>query len=177
MLTIEIPQQECFNEETGDFINIKKTTLQLEHSLISLSKWESIWKKPFLHTEKMTQAELIDYVRCMTVNQAVDQNAYNVLTGKNFERIQAYIADPHTATTIYDSRAGQNGPKQIITSELIYWQMLYFGIPFECEKWFLNRLMMLIRICGIKGTNTQMSQADIFAQNRMLHQARSGGKR
>lgn len=177
MLTIEIPEQELYNEATGDFMNItKKVVLQLEHSLISLSKWESRWKRPFLEEKEMSRAELVDYVRCMTINQNIDSVVYLALTAGDLEKVQKYVADPYSATTIYDTRNQQGGPKQIITSELIYWQMIYFGIPFECEKWHLNRLLTLIRICGIKGTNNQMSQMDLFAQNKMLHQARKAGR-
>lgn len=177
MLTIEVPEREFYNEVTGEFDFVEKTTLQLEHSLISLSKWESKWKKAFLDQENLTRPEMLDYIRCMTINQRVDPKAYTVIPAADIEKIKEYIFDPHTATTVYDSRPVPGGPKQIITSELIYWQMIYFGIPFECEKWHLNRLMMLIRVCSVKGTNNQMSMEDIFAQNRMLNNARRGGKR
>ena len=177
MLTIEVPEREFYNEVTGEFDYVSKTTLQLEHSLISLSKWESKWKKAFLDQNNLTRAELLDYIRCMTINQHVDPKAYSVIPAVELERVKEYIADPHTATTIYDTRPNTPGPKQIITSELIYWQMIYCGVPFECEKWHLNRLMTLLRICNIKGTNTQMSMEDIFAQNKMLNAARRGGKR
>ena len=177
MLTIEVPEREFYNEVTGEFDYVAKTTLQLEHSLISLSKWESKWKKPFLEQDNLSRAELLDYIRCMTINQHVDPKAYSVIPNTELERIREYIADSHTATTVYDARPNNTGPRQIITSELIYWQMIYLGIPFECEKWHLNRLMMLIRVCGIKGTNDQMSMKDIFAQNKMLNAARRGGKR
>ena len=172
MLAIEIPEREFYNEVTGEFDYVSKTTLQLEHSLISISKWESKWKKAFLDQENMPRAELIDYIRCMTLNQKVDPKAYTVIPGQDITRVREYITDPYTATRIYDPRANPNGPKQIITSELIYWQMIYFGIPFECEKWHLNRLLMLIRICSIKGTDNQMSMEDIFKQNKALNAAR-----
>lgn len=175
MLIIEVPEQELYDETTGQFVNVKKSTLQLEHSLISLSKWESNWKKPFLEQKNFTRAELVDYVRCMTMNEKnVDQNAYAALTAADLKKIENYIVDPHTATTIYDSRRGPAGGHQIVTSELIYYQMVYHHVPGEYEKWHLNRLMTLLRICNIKGTNDQMSMKDIFAQNRALHAARSG---
>ena len=172
MLQINIPYQEFYNEATGEFDHVDPVTLNLEHSLISLSRWESKWKKPFLTDTGMTRAEIIDYIRCMTLNQKVDPKVYQTLSPANLEKVKEYIADPATATTISD-RGGSKGRKRdIITSEVIYYQMIYFGIPFECEKWHLNRLLMLIRICAIKGTPSQMSQLDIFKQNSQLNAAR-----
>lgn len=173
MLQIEIPYQEFYNEATGEFDHIEPCTLNLEHSLISLSKWESKWKKAFLSETGFSRAELIDYVKCMTLNQKVDPKVYQTLTMAQIDKVREYISDPHTATTVYDTRKNNRYSKnEKITSEVIYYQMIALGIPFECEKWHLNRLMMLIRICAIKGTNLQMSQAELFAQNRQLNAAR-----
>ncbi len=172
MLTIQVPAKEFYNEATGEFENAPACTLQLEHSLISLSKWESKWKKPFVTQDSMGIEEFLDYVRCMTINQKVDPLVYKSLTHENLEAIKNYIHDPATATTVYDRRQNKNGRRDIITSEVIYWQMIYFGIPFECEKWHLNRLLMLIKVCTVKGTNNQMSMTDIFAQNKQLNAAR-----
>ena len=172
MLQIDIPYQEFYNEATGEFDHIEPCTLNLEHSLISLSKWESKWKKPFMSDKGNTRAELVDYVRCMTLNQKVDPKIYQNLTISQLEKIKDYITDPATATTISDRRMNRRPNKEIITSEVIYYQMIAFGIPFSCEKWHLNRLLMLIRICGIKGTPSQMSQLDLFKENRELNAAR-----
>lgn len=172
MLQIDIPYQEFYNEATGEFDHINPCTLNLEHSLISLSKWEQKWKKPFMTDKGNTRAEIVDYVRCMTLNQNVDPKIYQNLTNSQLEKIKDYITDPATATTVYDRRAKKGGAKEIITSEVIYYQMIAFGIPFSCEKWHLNRLLMLIRICGIKGTPAQMSQLDLFKENRELNAAR-----
>lgn len=172
MLQIVMPERELFNEETGEFITYKKQPLQLEHSLVSLSKWESKWKKPFLTMEPRTREEMIDYIRCMTINQGVDPNVYNAIDLDTFKQIEAYIADSHTATTIVD-RSGRSGGRQTVTSELIYYWMIDCGIPFECQKWHLNRLLTLIRICHIKqGPEKAMSKAGIFAENRALNNAR-----
>lgn len=172
MLTIHVPGQEFYNEATGEFENVAACTLQLEHSLISLSKWEAKWKKPFGTKEGLTRAEILDYIRCMTINQHVDPKVYASLNTETIEKIKTYIDDPSTATKIYDRRPNKPGGKDIITSELIYWQMIYLGIPFECEKWHLNRLLTLIKVCSIKGTSNPMSEAAIFAQNKDLNAAR-----
>lgn len=174
MLQIDIPYQEFYNEATGEFDRVQPCTLNLEHSLISLSKWESKWKKPFMTDNGLTREEIVDYVRCMTLNQKVDPKAYMMLTMSDVEKIKEYISDPATATTVNDRRAKGKGRygREIITSELIYYEMISFGIPFECEKWHLNRLLILIQVCAIKGTPAQMSQFDIFKQNKELNAAR-----
>jgi len=175
MLTITVPEMEFFDERTGSFISVKSQTLQLEHSLISLSRWESKWKKPFLNLTNPTMEELQDYVRCMSLNQNVDPMVYRALGAKELQEIQAYISDPHTATTITDRRTTGRGRfrNEIITSELIYYWMIDYEIPFSCEKWHLQRLLMLIRICGIKNTpEKRMSKNSIFAQNKALNARR-----
>ena len=174
MLQIEIPFQEFYNEATGEFDQVQPCTLNLEHSLISLSKWEAKWKKPFMTDKGLTKAEILDYVRCMTLNQKVDPKVYLTLSMSNIEKVKDYIDDPATATTVNDRRAGKSGrySREIITSELIYYQMISLGIPFECEKWHLNRLLMLIQVCALKGTPAQMSQLDIFNQNAQLNAKR-----
>lgn len=172
MLQIEIPYQEFYNEATGEFDSVKQCTLNLEHSLISLSKWEAKWKKPFMTQTNLTRAEIVDYVRCMTLNQNVDPKAYQLLTMDHLEKVKDYISDSHTATTIYDRRPHKGGQKDIITSEVIYYQMIALGIPFSCEKWHLNNLLTLIHVCAIKGTPAQMSQLDLFKSNRDLNNAR-----
>ena len=149
MLKITIPKGELFNEETQEIITCKEQTIQLEHSLVSLSKWESKWHKPFLGKDEKTFEETIDYVRCMTITQNVDPNAYSFLSNKNIEDIKNYIGDPMTATTFFEEKTG-SGKKEIITSEVLYYYMIALNIPFECQKWHLNRLMTLIKVCDIK---------------------------
>lgn len=172
MLQIEIPYQEFYNEATGEFDHVNPCTLNLEHSLISISKWEAKWKKPFLSDKGMTRAEMVDYIRCMTLNQNVDQKVYQMLNMNHIDKVREYIGDKHTATTIYDRRPNKGHVKDIITSEVIYYQMIAFGIPFSCEKWHLNNLLTLIQVCSIKGTPSQMSQLDLFKSNRDLNAAR-----
>lgn len=149
MLDLEIIiKPELYDEKTGEFIDPVITTIRLEHSLVSLSKWESKWHKPFLHTEK-TDEEIMDYIKCMTLTQNVPNDVYNKLSSKNIQEIKDYIDNPMTATTFSENR-NQKKSREIVTSELIYYWMVAYQIPFECQKWHLNRLITLTRICGIK---------------------------
>ena len=151
MLKIETPETELWDEYNQCFILVKKQTLFLEHSLISLSRWESNWEKPFLkRNDKKTLAETIDYVRCMTINNNVDPNVYRVLTADNINAINAYVNAKKTATIVYEDKHRSTG--ETVTSELIYYWMVSLGIPFECQKWHLNRLLTLIRVCNVKNS-------------------------
>ena len=149
MLKITIPAREMFDEKTQTFFSIKEQTLQLEHSLVSLSKWESKWCKSFLSSKEKTREETIDYIKCMTITQNVNPEVYNYLSNSNIQDINDYIEAPMTATTFNDSsQKGRN--KEIITSELIYYWMISLNIPMECQKWHINKLLTLIRVCDIK---------------------------
>lgn len=172
MLQITIPATERFNEETNEFIATKAQTLQLEHSLISLSKWESKWCKSFIDSKDKTNEETLDYVRCMTLTPNVKPEVYQCLSQQNIIDVNAYIDAPMTATFFND--AGNKGrQKETITSELIYYWMIANNIPFECEKWHLNRLITLIRVCNIKNTPPKkMSKRDIMSRNAALNAAR-----
>lgn len=174
MLTIEIPiTQEGWDEVKQEFVEPKTQTLQLEHSLISLSKWESKWHKPFYSTKEMTNEEVLDYVKCMTLNKNVDSDVYNHLTRENVKMVMDYIGDPMTATTFGKESKGANN-REIVTSELIYYWMIASNIPFDpCQKWHLNRLITLIRVCGIKNTPPKKrSKRDIMSRNAALNAAR-----
>lgn len=173
MLEITIPEREMYNEQTGEFITLKEQKLQLEHSLISLSKWESKWKKPFLGDTERTREEILDYIRCMTLNQHVDPLVYDYIPFDVYQQVYDYIKNDQTATKIYDRRP-KRGKSETITSELIYYWMIFHGIPKECEKWHLSRLLILIQICSIKGSNEQMSMKELFADNRRLNNMRKG---
>ena len=174
MLTINIPEKELFNEVSGEFITIPKTELHLEHSLISLSRWESKWKKPFLNLENPTEEQMLDYICCMSVDKTPSVEAIKNMSVEDLQKIRDYIADKRSATEIYDRRPKKGGKREIYTSEVIYYYMIYFGIPFSCEKWHLNRLLTLIRVCGVKGgtTNQAMTMDAIFSQNSKLNAAR-----
>lgn len=141
-----IPSQELWDERKEEMIYTKATTLHLEHSLISVSKWEAKWHVPFLDT-KMDEAQSIDYIRCMTINKDVDPNVYLAIRAEHLNAIMDYINDPMTATTIKDD-PGSKKPTRFITSELIYYYMIQYGIPHEFEKWHFNRLITLIRVCS-----------------------------
>lgn len=175
MLSITIPTQEkeYYDESTSSFvqISIKEKTLQLEHSLISISKWESKWHKPFLDDKDKTSEETVDYIRCMTINGDVDANVYAGLTRKNIEDVKAYIKNPMTAT--WFRKESIHGDRNIVTSELIYYWMAKNGIPFECEKWHLNRLFTLLRIFGEKNKPPKkMSRKEAAIQQRKLNEQR-----
>ena len=172
MLRIVIPEGQLFDEKTEEFIYTKQQTLQLEHSLVSLSKWESKWCKPFLSKDTRTFEETIDYVRCMTITQNVDPNIYNFLTNKNIEDVNNYIAAPMTATWFSKNSRKSNSSEQI-TSELIYYWMISLNIPFECQKWHLNRLLTLIEVCNVKNQPPKkMGRKEIMSRNTALNAAR-----
>ena len=172
MLTITIPAVELFNEETQEFFSTKEQTLQLEHSLVSLSKWESKWCKAFLSKEEKTLEETIDYIKCMTITQNVDPNVYNHLSRSNIIEINKYIEAPMTATTFYEETQKGRG-RETVTSELIYYWMISLNIPMECQKWHLNRLLTLIRVCNIKNTPPKKrSRNEIMRRNAALNAAR-----
>lgn len=172
MLRITVPAVEMWDERTQEFINTKEQTLQLEHSLVSLSKWESKWCKPFLTNQAKTNEETIDYIKSMTLTQNVNPEVYNRLTDENFKEIYAYINAPMTATYISDEPKGKLNREQV-TSELIYYWMVALNIPFECQKWHLNRLMMLIRVCNVKNQPPKKrSRREIMSRNAALNAAR-----
>ena len=172
MLYITIPSCEMYDESTEEFVYAKEQTLQLEHSLVSLSKWESKWCKPFLSKQDKTIEETIDYVRCMTVNQVSDPTVYSRLTIDNLNSINEYIGSPMTATTFSNTPKGGSSGEQV-TSELIYYWMIALNIPFECQKWHLNRLLTLIRVCEVKNQPPKkMSKREIMSRNAALNAAR-----
>lgn len=172
MLTITVPAGELFDEKTQTFIATKEQTLQLEHSLVALSKWESKWCVPFLTNDKKTMEQTIDYIKCMTITQNVDPNVYLLLSRSNIEEINAYIDAPMTATT-FRERNGNSGKKPIVTAELIYYWMISYNIPVKFEKWHIHRLLTLIRVCNEKNSPPKkMSKRDITSQYASLNAAR-----
>lgn len=174
MLHITIPEQELWDEKEERFVNVKETKLSMEHSLVSISKWESKWHKSFFSVsqkQEMTSEMMTDYIRFMTLTQNVKPDIFRYLTNKNLLEIKEYIEDPHTATTINSRDSAPR--REIITSELVYFWMVYWGIPFECQKWHINRLLILIEICGIKNQPAKkMSQSELYSRNRALNAAR-----
>ena len=175
MLRITIPATELWDENKEEFITIKEQTLQLEHSLVSLSKWESKWCKPFLSKDIKTEEETLDYIRCMTITQNVDPNVYNFIPNNIREEIKEYIEAPMTATWFNDDKNGKGGKgnSEQITSELVYYWMIAQNIPFECEKWHLNRLLTLIKVCNVKNQPPKkMSKKALMSRNAALTAAR-----
>lgn len=172
MLTIYVPKTDLWDEQNEGFIPVKEQTLKLEHSLVSLSKWESKWHKSFLNTKDKTTEEIMDYIRCMIINPNVDPNIYRCLTSKDIGKINEYIEDPMTATTFSDDKIGKPN-REIITAEIIYYWMIALNIPQEYQTWHLNRLITLIRVCNAKNTPSKKgNKRDIMNRNRALNEAR-----
>ena len=172
MLQITVPSQELWDEGKQEFINVKEQTLQLEHSLVSISKWEAKWRKTFLSKEEKTYEETIDYIKCMTITQNVNPNVYGCIGDDNMRQINDYISSPMTATWFSNENQSAANREQV-TSELIYYWMIALNIPFECQKWHLNRLLTLIRVCNIKNSPPKkMNRRDILSRNASLNAAR-----
>ena len=171
MLKISIPDTEVWDEQKQEFINVKATTLTLEHSLVSISKWESKWCKHFLNNQDKKPEEIIDYFRCMTLTQNVDPNVYYALTDDNYREIASYMDNPMTAT--WFKKEDKPVKREVITSEVIYYYMVALQIPFSCEKWHFNRLMTLINVCNEKNKSPKkMNQRQIMSRNQALNAAR-----
>lgn len=171
--TITIKQTELFDETTSRFITVKETELVLEHSLLSISKWEAKWKKPFLVDGALdTNEKVIDYIKCMTITpQKPDPNIWMCLSEQNLKDIVDYINDSMTATWFKEDKKKKVN-KEIMTSEVIYWEMIALNIPIEFQKWHLNRLMTLIRVCNAKNNPEKMSKKDIAAENAAINAQR-----
>ena len=172
MLQITIPSTELWDEQKEEFVYTKEKTLQLEHSLVSISKWESKCNKSFLSSKEKTTEEIIDYIRCMTITQNVDPEVYTRLPNRTIQQIYDYVNAPMTATVFSDT-GRKGGNRDVITSELIYYWMIALNIPFECQKWHLNRLLTLIRVCEIKNAPPKkMSKRETMSRNAALNAAR-----
>ena len=172
MLQITIPAVELFDETKNEFVSTKEQTLQLEHSLVSLHKWESKWCKPFLSKQDKSPEELLDYIKCMTITQNVDPNIYNFLTDDNLREINSYIEAPMTATRFSDDGNNKKN-REIVTAELMYFWMITLNIPFECKKWHLNSLLTLVKVCTIKNQPPKKRSAkEIMSRNAALNAAR-----
>lgn len=174
MLSINIPETELFDEETDRFMKVKPQSLNLEHSLISISKWETNHCKPFLTKEKKSTEEILDYIRCMIINPPKNVDIVKAFTSKEINEVIEYINKKKTATTVTFFSKQPHSKQETITSELVYYWMFSAGIAIECEKWPLDRLFALIKIFGAKnapkqkGTNREYKrmQSDINAKRR-----------
>lgn len=171
MLQLNLQELEIYDRAIGEFKILKPKIISLEHSLLSISKWEAKWTKPFLSVEKFTKEELLSYIECMIVSPNSSDDMILQMTNDDISKISSYIEAPMTATTFHEPKTPQK--KSIMTSELIYYYMIMYNIPFECQKWHINRLLTLIRICSIKNSpNKKMSQKEILAQNHKLNEER-----
>lgn len=172
MLKITIPGQEFWDETKEEFVNTNGMSLQLEHSLVSLSKWESKWHKPFLGKGDKTVEETVDYIRCMTLTQNVDPSVYDFITNEIIDQVSGYIDDSMTATWFSKEEKKQAG-REVVTAEIIYYWMIALNIPFECQKWHLNRLLTLIQVCNVKNAPPEkLSQKEIAKRNAAINAAR-----
>lgn len=169
MLTIYVQTREMWDEVSETFVQIDGGVLELEHSLVSLQKWESKWHKPFLSKESKTNEETLDYIRCMTLNH-VSNSVYAGLENSDVKRISEYIDDSHTATTFSD-KSGSS--REIVTAEIIYYWMIAFNIPSEYRFWHLNSLLTLIHVCSLKQEKPKkMSRAELARRNSSINAAR-----
>lgn len=170
MLEITIPETELF-DGVENFIHVKGQTLRLEHSLVSLSKWEAKWHKAYLSKKKKTLPESRDYVRCMTLTQNVDPNVYLAITPDILRQVDAYINESMTATT-FPNKKKPSGQHETITAEIIYYWMICHNIPFECQKWHLNRLLTLINVCTFKSQKPKkLSASELREKHRAINAA------
>jgi hypothetical protein len=173
MLQITIPASELWDEVKQEFVNTKYQTLSLEHSLVSLSKWESKWCKPFIKPDNKTTEEILDYIRCMTLTQNIDSEIYKCIPDDILSQVNTYIEAPMTATTFSSLSKGGTSNRETITNEIIYQCMIAYNIPFECQKWHLNRLITLIKVCELKNQpEKKMSRSEIISRNTELNAAR-----
>lgn len=171
MLIVNIPYNEYeFLDKDNNFIHIKipQTEIKMEHSLISIKKWEQKWHKPFLTEKKKTEEEMIDYVRCMTISSNIPDEIYFFIPNNVMEKIISYIEDPMTATWFSDNSliGAQKTSNETITAEIIYYWMISLSIPVEFEKWHVNQLLTLIKVISIKNGGSKKKDPKIAAQQR-----------
>ena len=158
-----------------ELITVKGRIIALEHSLVSISKWEAKWHIPFLSSEEKTNEMIIDYIKFMTISQNVDPNLYLCLNNEHFKQINDYIENPMTATWFNEADSKKN--RDVITSEIIYYWMISFNIPVEFQKWHLKRLLTLIRVCSIKSQPPKkMNKAEWARKQKSLNAARKHRK-
>lgn len=172
-IEITVPATELWDPLKEEFVPIKEQKLLLEHSLLSIHKWEAKWKKSYLNSEDKSSMETLDYLRCMTLTKNVNPYVYYAIPQNELLRIKRYIEDPMTATTFTDREEGRSRRRDIITAEIIYWEMDQLNIPIEWEKRHLNQLLALIKVSAIKSNPPKkMRPGEIARQNKSLNAAR-----
>lgn len=175
MLKIVVPSWEDWDPVNNKFLYGKEVELTLEHSLVSISKWESKYHTPYLSETPKTDDEILYYIKCMTIskpNKEINDDVYKHLSYENIKAIEEYISNPMTATT-FSNLPPRRGRREVVTSELIYYWMIALNIPFECQRWHLNRLLTLVQVASIKNQPAKkMKRGDVMAQNRALNAAR-----
>lgn len=173
MLELKIPEVELYDDRIGEFFTIRGQTIRLEHSLVSLAKWESRWEKPFLSKTPMTTKENVHYIKCMTITQNVHPIIFSHIAKYHLKEIFAYMELPMTATTFAKQKEPWKGVRKIVTAEVIYFWMTEFNIPFECQKWHLNRLLTLINVCNLeRQPKGKMSAKALAKRNYALNEQR-----
>jgi hypothetical protein len=181
MLTLVIPALELYDEKKAEFITHDETTLELEHSLVSLSKWESKWEKPFLGPDEKTSEETLDYIKCMTLTPDVDPEVYDRLNNGHLDQINTYISAKMSATWFSEPRSAANGKapvqrsREIITAEIIYYWIVAHNLNWEVQYWHLNRLFTLVKVCNQKNAPEKQQKRpkrDMVAERQRLNAER-----
>lgn len=173
MLTIVVEPVELFDDEKQQFLTTEALTFDLEHSLVSLSKWESIWEKPFLGPDDKTTEETFSYIECMCLTEGIPPETFRMLSAKNVQLVNEYVNKKMTATWFNKKQAGPPSRRETITAEVIYYWMVAQSIPIETEAWHLNRLLTLIQVTSEKNApKKKMSRREAAQQQRMLNQQR-----
>ena len=169
---IVIPGRELWDRKNNVFVYTEDKTITIEHSLVSISKWEAKWHIPFFGKEEKTREQIVDYIKCMTLTQNVDDDIYNYLTNSNIQEINDYLANPMTATWFREIK-NKRSDNRVVTSEVIYYWMIALNIPVEFQKWHINRLITLIKVCNEENKpKNKMPLRDVYARNKALNEAR-----
>lgn len=172
MLKLVIQDKELYDSVKNEFIVVKGCTLKLEYSLYAISRWEEKWHKAWIGFSHTTE-EIVDFIKCMTLNKRdVDPYIYECLDSNDYSAVNAYLQDSRTATTFNNTNIRKGNPGKFITSEYIYYWMVSLNIPFECEKWNLNRLLTLIQVCNEEQNPKKMSKEETMAQHKALNAQR-----